>query len=56
MPLFFTLTIAENSGNKISFADRNHKQEFHDDVIKWDHFPLLAICAGNSPVSDEFTA
>ena len=22
----------------------------HGDVIKWKHFPLLAICTGNSPV------
>ena len=27
----------------------------HDDVIKWKHFsPLLAICAGNSPVTGEY--
>ena len=27
----------------------------HDDVIKWKHFSaLLAICAGNSPVTGEF--
>ena len=29
----------------------------HDEVIKWKHFPrLLAICAGNSPVTGEFPA
>ena len=26
----------------------------HDDVIKWKHFPSLALCAGNSPVIGEF--
>ena len=27
----------------------------HDDVIKWKHFSaLLALCAGNSPVTGEF--
>ena len=26
----------------------------HDDVIKWKLFPLLALCAGNSPVTGEF--
>ena len=29
--------------------------EYHDDVIKWKTFSaLLAICAGNSPVTGEF--
>ena len=28
---------------------------YHDDVIKWMHFfALLALCAGNSPVTGEF--
>ena len=27
---------------------------YHDDVIKWKHFPLLALCEGNSPVTGEF--
>ena len=26
----------------------------HDDVIKWKHFALLALCAGNSSVTIEF--
>ena len=26
----------------------------HDYVIKWKHFPLLAFCAGNSPVTSNF--
>ena len=26
----------------------------HDDVIKWKHFPLLALFASNSPVTGEF--
>ena len=31
------------------------KYNIHDDVIKWKHFyALLAICAGNSPVTGEF--
>ena len=31
---------------------------FHDDVIKWKHFPRywLAICVANSPVTGEFPA
>ena len=31
---------------------------FHDDVIKWKHqsSALLALCAGNSPVTGEFPA
>ena len=30
-------------------------QKTHDDVIKWKRFlRLLAICAGNSLVTDEF--
>ena len=32
---------------------------YQDDIIKWKHFSffaLLAICAGNSPVSGEFPA
>ena len=30
----------------------------HDDVIKWKHFPRYhaALCAGNSPVTGEFSA
>ena len=32
------------------------KQTNHDDVIKWKHFLILAICAGNSPVPGEFPA
>ena len=41
------------------FAITSFKHDFasHDDVIKWKHFSaLLAICAGNSPVSGEFPA
>ena len=26
----------------------------HDGVIKWKYFALLALCAGNSPVTGEF--
>ena len=26
----------------------------HEDVIKWKHFHVLALCAGNSPVTGEF--
>ena len=29
--------------------------KIHDDIIKWKTFSaLLAICVGNSPVTDEF--
>ena len=28
----------------------------HDGVIKWKHFPFLALCAGNSPVNGKFPA
>ena len=28
----------------------------HDDVIKWNHYPLLTLCAGNSSVTGEFPA
>ena len=33
-------------------------KDYHDDVIKWKwkFFALLAICAGNSPVTGEFPA
>ena len=30
------------------------KLDNHDDVIKWKHSALLAICAGNPPVTGEF--
>ena len=30
-------------------------RNFHDDVIKWKHFPRYwPFCAGNSPVTDDF--
>ena len=29
---------------------------YHEDVIKWKHFPRYWLCAGNSPVTGEFTA
>ena len=28
----------------------------HDDVIKWKHFPLTGLCAGNSPVTGDAVA
>ena len=28
--------------------------QYHDDVIKWKLFALLALCVGNSPVAGEF--
>ena len=31
-------------------------QTFHDDVIKWKHFRVTAICAWNSPVTGEFAS
>ena len=34
--------------------DQIKYMKWHDDVIKLKHFPLLALCAGNSPVNGEF--
>ena len=42
---------------KLSMHSFLSHMSLHDDVIKWKHFAaLLAICAGNSPVSGEFPA
>ena len=48
--------------NESDFKDRKHilillvlNTEYHDDVIKWKHFPRYwPFCAGNSPVNGEF--
>ena len=43
------------SNHGICFSGIFHPQHQHDDVIKWKHFfTLLALCAGNSPVTGEF--
>ena len=46
-------------GKKLFIWDNDGGCEFtneftHDDVIKWKHSALLALCAGNSPVPGEF--
>ena len=48
------------ASNHLLFEIKKQTPFLHDDVIKWKHLLryqwLLAICAGNSPVSGEFPA
>ena len=51
----YGIFVIRNDGYEtVLFVKWEFRHRQHDDVIKWKHFPLLALCAGNSPVTGEF--
>ena len=48
--------LAPSTYVSVRFCDSACQSRCHDDVIKWIFSALLALCAGNSPVTDEFPA